>query len=85
MDEMTMKLTEQLKRNPAALRALMQSSDGQKLIQLLTKNDRGAGLQQAVQSASKGNPAQMAELVKRIMESPDGAALVERIQKAVQQ
>lgn len=84
MDNMTAQLAEQLKQNPAMLRALMQSGDGQKLIRMLTQGDQGAGLQRAVQSASAGDTAQMVQMVKRVMESPDGAALVQRINQAVQ-
>lgn len=83
MDDMTARLANQLKSNPAMLRSLMQSRDGQQLLQMLTQGDRGASLQQAVQSAMQGNTAQMTEMVQRIMQSPDGAALVERINKAV--
>ena len=84
MDNVTAHLTEQLKNNPTLLRSLMQSRDGQMLMQLLTKDDNGTGLQQAVQSAVHGNTAPMAAMVKQIMQSPDGAALVERINKAIQ-
>ena len=84
MDESTARLAEQLKNNPAMLRSLMQSRDGQMLMQMLTQDDRGAGLQQAVQAAARGNTAQMTQMVQRIMQSPDGAALIERINKAVQ-
>ena len=84
MDEMTTQLAEQLKNNPAMLRSLMQSKDGQMLMQMLTQGDQGAGLKRAVQSAAKGNTAEMVQMVNRIMQSPNGAALVERINKAVQ-
>ena len=84
MDYKTAQLAEQLKNNPALLRSFMQSQDGQKLMHLLTKNDQGIGLQQAVQEAVRGNTAQMTEMVKNIMQSPDGAALIERINKAIQ-
>lgn len=84
MDEMTAKLAEQLKRDPARLRSLMQSQDGQALMRMLTQKDNGAGLQRAVQSAAKGNPSDMAQMVQSIMQSPEGAALVERINRAVQ-
>jgi len=84
MDEMTMRLAEQLKRNPTMLRSLMQSQDGQKLMQMLTQGDQGAGLQRAVQAATQGNTSEMVQMVNRIMQSPDGAALMERINKAVQ-
>lgn len=84
MDNMTAQLANQLKQNPAMLRSLMQSGDGKKLLHMLTQGDQGAGLQQAVQAASAGDTAQMIQMVKRIMESPDGAALVERINRTVQ-
>ena len=84
MDDMTARLAKQLKNDPEALRKLMYSQDGQALMQMLTRNDRGAGLQQAIRSAAQGNTNQMADMVRRIMDTPEGAALVERIQKAVQ-
>lgn len=84
MDEKTTKLVEQLRSNPAMLQGLMQSRDGQALMQMLTQGDRGAGLQRAAQSAARGNPAEMVKLVQQVMQSPGGAELVERINKAVQ-
>lgn len=84
MDDMTARLAKQLKNDPETLRKLMYSQDGQKLMQLLTQGDRGAGLQQAVQAAARGNTNQMADMIRNIMGSPEGAALVERINKAVQ-
>ena len=82
MDDQTARLAEQLKRNPNMLRSLMQSRDGQSLIRML--NSQGTGLQQAAKSAAKGDTAQLAEMVNRLMHSPEGAALAERIQKSVQ-
>ena len=84
MDEKTAQMAEQLRKNPAALKALMQSRDGQTLMQMLTQGDRGAGLQRAVQSAAKGDTTAMVQMVNQIMQSPEGAELVERINKAVQ-
>lgn len=84
MDEMTTRLAEQLKDHPAMLRSLMQSQDGQMLMRLLTQSDGGAGLQRAVQSASKGNTTEMVQMVQQLMKSPEGASLVERINRAVQ-
>ena len=84
MDEHTARLAEQLKSNPALLRQLAQSRDGQALIQMLTQNDRGAGLQRAVQSAAKGDPSEMVRMMNQIMQSPGGAELVQRINKAIQ-
>lgn len=81
MDDMN-RLAQELRQNPAALQALMQSPDGQTLMRLLTQKDHGAGLQQAVQSAMKGDTTKMADMVREIMQSPGGAQLVERINQA---
>ena len=84
MDEKTARMVEQLKSNPAMLQALMQSRDGQALMNMLTQGDRGAGLQRAVQSAAKGDPSEMVRMVNQVMQSPGGAELVQRINKAIQ-
>lgn len=84
MDDKSAQMAEQLRRNPAMLKSLMQSRDGQTLMRMLTQGDGGAGLQRAVQSAAKGDTAAVTRMVSQIMQSPEGAALVERINKAVQ-
>lgn len=84
MDDMTARMAEQLKSNPAMLRSLMQSQDGQMLLRMLTQGDSGVGLQRAVQAAAKGNTAEMVQMVSQVMKSPEGAALVERINRTVQ-
>mgnify|MGYP000192525377 CR=1 FL=1 len=83
MDEQTSRMIQQLKSDPAMLQALMQSRDGQALLQMLSGRDRGASLQRAAQSAARGDPAEMVRMVNRLMQSPDGAALVDRINKAM--
>ena len=83
MDENTARLAEQLKRNPALLRQLAQSKDGQTLMRMLTQQDQGAALQKAAQSAARGDTADMVRMVSQLMQSPDGAALVDRINKAM--
>ena len=84
MDEKMAQMAEHLKQNPAMLKNLMQSRDGQALMRMLTQQDQGASLQKAAQSAARGNPAELAQMVTKVMQSPDGAALVERINKAIQ-
>ncbi len=84
MDEKTARLAEQLRSNPAMLQSLMQSRDGQALLQMLTQGDRGAGFQRAIQSAVKGDTSEMVKLVNQVMQSPGGAELVNRINQAVQ-
>lgn len=82
MDENTARLANELRQNPAMLQSLMRSSDGQALLRMLTQKDQGASLQQAVQSAVKGDTTKMVEMIRGLMNSPDGAALVERINQA---
>lgn len=84
MDERSAQMADRLRKNPAMLKSLMQSRDGQTLMQMLTQGDRGAGLQRAVQSAAKGDTTAMVQMVNQIMQSQEGAELVERINKAVQ-
>ena len=84
MDEKTNRLVQQLKNNPAMLQALMHSRDGQSLMRLLTQGDQGAGLQRAAQAAAMGRPEEMVRMVNQVMQTPGGAALVERISQAVQ-
>ena len=62
----------------------MQSRDGQALMRMLTQQDQGASLQQAVQSAVRGDTTQMTQLVQKLMQSPDGAALINRINQTTQ-
>lgn len=84
MDNNSAQMMERLKSNPAALRKLMQSRDGQTLMMALTRPDNGAGLQRAVQAAAQGNTAPMAELVNRLSQSPEGAALMARISQSIE-
>lgn len=68
-----------LQRDPGAAQRVMESSDGQALMQLLSGGDGGAGLQQAMAQASAGNTAQLAEMIRQVMQTPQGAALVRNI------
>lgn len=85
MDEQTARMIQQLKSNPAMLQALMQSRDGQALMQMLSGGDRGASLQRAAQSAAKGNPAEIMRMMNQVMQSPAGAELVQRINRSMKQ
>ena len=83
MDTNITRMSEQLKKNPAMLQSLMQSRDGQELLRMLN-NTNGANLQQAAQSAARGDPTKMMQMVQQLMQSPDGAALMQRISQAIQ-
>ena len=76
-------LAERLKNDPEALRSVMQSRDGQALFQALQGNDGGQRLRQAAMQAAGGNTAKMVRLLQQVMASPEGAALVERINDSI--
>lgn len=77
-------MMERLKRDPAALQAVMQSQDGQMLLRLLSGSDGGRTLQQAVRQAAAGDASAMSQMLQGIMSSPRGAALVQRIGESLQ-
>ena len=68
-----------LQRDPDTAQRVMASPDGQALMQMLSGSDGGVGLQQAMAQASNGNTAQLAEMIRQVMQSPQGAALVRNI------
>lgn len=68
-----------LQRDPGAAQQVMQSQDGQALLQMLSGGDGGAALQQAMAQASSGDTAQLAAMLRQVMQSPDGAALIRNI------
>ena len=82
-------LANRLRQNPDALQSVLRSPDGQRLLQLLSGSDGGPApevqLQQAAQQAESGSTAQLAQLLRRVMSTPDGAALAGRIMQQLQQ
>lgn len=72
-----MQLMEQLKRNPAVVEQLANSPDGQALMARLDADK----LQQATRQGENGNYMEMAALLKGVMSSPDGRALLQRMAK----
>ena len=67
-------LANRLRQNPDALQSVLRSPDGQRLLQLLSGSDGGQALQQAAQQAESGSTAQLVQLLRRVMSTPDGAA-----------
>ena len=75
---------ERLRRDPESLRSIIQSQDGQRLMALLSGNDGGRALKGAAMQAAGGNTGEMVEMIRRVMETPDGAALIRRITDTLQ-
>ncbi|MBQ9493363.1 MAG: hypothetical protein IJR54_06470 [Oscillibacter sp.] len=85
MDSRNSRFEQELRGNPALLRHIMNSQDGQTLMRLLTQSDRGERFRQAVQSAANGNASEMADCLRQVTESREGAALIARLQRLMEQ
>ena len=65
-----------LEQNRAAISKLAPSGDAKRLMELLRQ---GGGAGQAAQAAAAGDPAALMAMMDRLMHTPEGAALVDRI------
>ena len=74
MDHSTQQLIDKFKRNPAIAQSLLQSGDWQRLMQMLTSQDGGAALNHAA-----GNTKELATMLSNLMKSPEGMAIMNRI------
>lgn len=81
MDANTARFVEQMKKDPAKLRKILSSPEGQSLMQMLSQGKQGSDLQQAMQAASGGNPAGAMKMIQKYLKTPDGAALANHIQQ----
>ena len=79
MDHSTQQLIDKFKRNPAIAQSLLQSGDGQRLMQMLTSQDCSAALNHAAQNAAAGNTKELATMLSNLMKSPEGMAIMNRI------
>ena len=74
--------TADLLKNRQTMEALLRSDEARTLMDLLNRNS-GGGLQDAAQSAMKGNTTQLMGLVQGLMNDPKSAKLVEELNKKV--
>ena len=79
MDNKTQTIIEKFKKNPAMAQAVLQSGDGQRLMQMLTSQDGGTALNHAAQNAAAGNTKELAAMLSNLMKSPEGMAIMSRI------
>lgn len=73
-----------LLKNKDAVMGLMGSPDAQKLMEMLNQKG-GAGLKTAADAAMKGDAGELMGLVQGIMQSKEGAELIQRINKSIPQ
>lgn len=69
-----------LLKDKAAVESLVKSPDTQALMTML---NQGGGLKAAAEAAMKGDASQLQGLLNRLMQDPNGARVVERINKSV--
>ena len=72
----------ELYHNPALARNIISSPDGQKLLNYLQSD--GGGFRHAIESAAKGDTDDMARRLRRLMDAPGGADLIERIRRSIE-
>lgn len=76
-------LSKMLRVDPQALERISQSSDGQMLMALLQQNSSTA-LDHATEAGKNGNYAEMTNLIKSVMGSAEGRALLQRLANQLQ-
>mgnify|MGYP004513664305 FL=1 len=74
----------QLHSDPDTMARLAQSPDGQALMTLL-QQENGTQLQRAVEKGEGGSAAEMAGLLKTVLASSEGRALLQRLSQQFQQ
>lgn len=72
----------ELKKNRAAITKLASSQDARQLMEML---EGMGGVQQAAQSAVKGDAAALMAMVENLVKSEQGAQLTRRIQEQARQ
>ncbi len=70
-------------KNRDAITRLAKSSDAQKLMELLRRQN--GQVQQAAQAAAAGDPGQLMAMMDQLMRSKEGAELVDRIDSQARQ
>ena len=76
-------LSKMLPIDPQSLERLSKSPDGQMLMALLQQNS-GNALDHATEAGKNGNYAEMTNLIKGVMGSTEGRALLQRLAKQLQ-
>lgn len=71
-----------LLKNKDAVMGLLNSPDAKKLMELLSQNG-GANLKGAADAAMKGDSSALMGLMQKVMDTKEGAAAMDRLQKTV--
>ena len=75
----------QLQANKGALLQLMNSPDGKRLVQLISQQAGSGNLRRAAGAAAKGDTAGITQILQNLVSTPEGAQVVERINRTMEQ
>lgn len=70
--------TAELLKNKDLIKTIMDSPDTKRLMEMLNQN-AGGGLKTAASAAAKGDTGALTSLLSQVMNSPEGADVVSRI------
>lgn len=76
-------IMQQLSRDPAALRTVMHSQNGRTLLSLLSGGDPAA-LNAAARQAASGDLSSLTAMLSRVLQTPEGASLIQRLEQQLQ-
>lgn len=77
-------MLQQLQTNKAALLRLLNSPDGKKLVALLQQQAGSGNLKRAAGEAARGDTAGITQILQNLAKTPEGAAVVQRINQSME-
>ena len=79
-----MKNLKQLLNDKKTLEQVAKSPDAQHLAGIITQGQDQASLQKIAEVAAKGDTAQLAQLIQKIVRDPKGAEMLQRLNKTIE-
>ena len=76
---------QQLQANKSALLRLVNSPEGKQLVQMLHRQAGSGNLKRAAGAAAKGDTTDISRIIQDLVRTPEGAQVVERINRTMEQ
>ncbi len=83
MDNNLTQLARMLQSNPGAVAKAAQSREGKQLFAALQQQGGREQLQQATADAARGDTEALTRMIRRMIATPEGAALAEQVRRSV--
>ena len=71
-----------LMKDPSKLEKLRDAPETQKIFSMLSQS--AGDLESAAQRAAKGDAAQLTDAIRRLMQDPEGAKLIQKMKESIQ-